>query len=106
MCHYNYAGSPFLGHNTSPYTIILGEDYKSIILFYATLGTSIISASLGLTKCLLYGVARTISQDGSGDGILSGRFLVASLASGAILISRAAIFSLNISVNIKMLKTK
>ena len=68
-----------MGDNTSPYTIIVGDDYKSIILFYATFVTSIMSASLGLAKGLLYGVARTISSDGFLDGVFSGRFLVASL---------------------------
>ena len=91
-----------MGHNTSPYTIIVGEDYKSTILFYATFVTSIISASLGLAKCLLYGVARTISAEGFADGILSGRFLIASLASGSILITRAAIFALHILVTAKI----
>lgn len=89
-----------MAHNTSPYTIIVGDDYKSTILFYATFATSIISASLGLAKCLLCGVARTISADGLTDGILSGRFLVASLASGAILITRSVMLALHILVNI------
>ena len=31
LCYYYYAGSPSLGANSSPYTIILGEDYKGRI---------------------------------------------------------------------------
>ena len=89
-----------MGHNTSLKTLILGEDYYSTNLFFATLISSIVSASLGLAKGLLYGVARTISADGFADGVLSGRFLAASLASGSILISRAALFALQFLVNI------
>ena len=85
-----------MGHNTSLKTLILGEDWK----FYATLISSIVSASLGLAKGLLYGVARTLSADGFADGVLSGRFLAAFLASGSILISRAALFALQFLVNI------
>ena len=97
---YLYLGSDSVGHNTSLHTIIFGDfSLQSTILFYVTFATSIISASLGLAKCLLYGVARTISADGFLDGLLSGRFLIASLASGFILISRAVIFALHILVN-------
>ena len=54
--------------------------------------------ALGLAKGLLYGVARTIGTGGVLDGLLSGRFIVAFLASGLILISRAFIFALHIMV--------
>ena len=90
-----------MGYNTSSSeTLLLGEDYYSTILFFATLISSIISASLGLAKGLLYGVARTLSADGFADGVLSGRFLAASLASGSVLISRAAILALHAMVNL------
>ena len=88
-----------MGANTSLHTIIFGDfSLKSTILFYVTLSTSIISASLGLAKCLLYGVARTISADGFLDGLLSGRFLIAFFTSGFTLLSRATLFALPISV--------
>ena len=73
-----------------------------MLLFSVTFGTSIISASVGVTKALLYGVARTISADGFSEGSLSGRFLVATMASGFILISRAAAFALHIMVNLNL----
>ena len=92
-------GSASVGHNTSLKTIIIGDfSLQSTILFVAAIITSTFSASLGLAKGLLYGVARTIGTGGVLDGLLSGRFLVAFLASGLILISRAFIFALHIMV--------
>ena len=92
-------GSASVGHNTSLKTIIIGDfSLQSTILFVAAFITSTFSASLGLAKGLLYGVARTIGTGGVLDGLLSGRFLVAFLASGLILVSRAFIFALHIMV--------
>ena len=66
--------------------------------------TSTFSASLGLAKGLLYGVARTIGPGGYLDGLLSGRFLMAFLASGLVLITRGFIFAFHIMVNEMLLK--
>ena len=100
MSPFIYIGSVSVGHNTSLHTIIFGDfSLQSTILFYVTFATSIISASLGLAKCLLYGVARTISADGFLDGLLSGRFMIAFFTSGFTLLSRATLFSLPLLVN-------
>ena len=47
-----------------------------------TYATSIISASLGLAKCMKNGVARPIGPGGCLDGFLSCRHLLAVFASG------------------------
>ena len=39
--------------------------------------SSLISASLGLARCLIIGVAGVIAQKGPFDGLLSGRFILA-----------------------------
>ena len=50
--------------------------------FLITYSLSIISASLGLAKCLKNGVARPIGAGGCLDGLLSARHLLAFFASG------------------------
>ena len=49
--------------------------------FYTTYAISIISAVLGLVKCLKNGVASPIAPDGTLDGLLTAKFLLAFLAS-------------------------
>ena len=56
--------------------------------FFTTYAISIFSASLGLAKCLKNGVARPIAPGGPLDGLLSGKFLLAFLASGFGLVAR------------------
>ena len=46
-------------------------------VFWLTVLSSWISASLGLAKCLKIGVAGVIGQKGPFDGLLSGRFVLA-----------------------------
>ena len=56
--------------------------------FWTTYIISIISAALGLAKCLKNGVARPIAPGGTLDGLLTGKFLLAFLASAVVLVSR------------------
>ena len=44
---------------------------------YLTFYSSLISASIGLARCLMIGVAGVIAQKGPFDGLLSGRFILA-----------------------------
>ena len=85
-------------YNTSLRTIIFGDNLQSTILFVVTFTSSTFSASLGLARGLLTGVTRCIGPGGHLDGLLSGRFLIACLASGLILVTRTFIFSLHITV--------
>ena len=57
--------------------IVNQNDNQSLVLFLLTFATSILSASLGCTKCLKVGVAATIGDDGPLDGLFTGRFLIA-----------------------------
>ena len=56
--------------------------------FFTTYIISIISASLGLAKCLKNGVARPIAPGGPLDGLLSGRFVTAFVASAVVLVAK------------------
>ena len=56
--------------------------------FLKTYAISIISAALGLAKCLKNGVARPIGPSGALDGLLSGKFILAFLACGGVLVTR------------------
>ena len=60
--------------------------------FYTTYAISIISAALGLAKCLKNGVARPIAPGGPLDGLLTAKFIVAFLAIGVGLVLRAICF--------------
>ena len=66
----------------------------AITEFFTTYGISIISAALGLSKCLKNGVARPIAPGGPLDGLLSGKFLLALLASVVVLAVRGACIAL------------
>ena len=71
--------------------IIFNEDsaiFDAQAEFFTTYATSIISASLGLAKCLKNGVARPIGPGGRLDGLLSCRHLLALFASGFCLGAR------------------
>ena len=70
-----------------------------IVRFYTTFSISVISASLGLAKCLKVGVCRTMGEGGPAGGLLGGRFLLAMLASSAILISKGLTLTVSISFN-------
>ena len=50
---------------------------NSLMIDALTFSTSLISASLGLARCLMIGVAGVIAQKGPFDGLLSGRFILA-----------------------------
>lgn len=56
--------------------------------FFITFSLSVISACVGLAKCLKNGVARTIGAGGRLDGLLSARHLLAFLACGLCLVAR------------------
>ena len=73
------------GSNNSLNYIIFNEDsaiFNPYAEFLTTYATSIISASLGLAKCLKNGVARPIGPGGRLDGLLSCRHLLAFFACG------------------------
>ena len=56
--------------------------------FLTTYAISLISAALGLAKCLKNGGARPIAPGGTLDGLLTGKFLLAFLASAVVLVTR------------------
>ena len=60
-----------------PDTFLNPYDYLKITTL--TLFSSLISASLGLARCLMIGAAGVIAQKGPFDGLLSGRFILAYL---------------------------
>ena len=96
------SGSISLSDNTSLKTIVLGDNsLLSSILFTVTFTSSTLSASLGLARGLLTGVTRCIGPTGYLDGLLSGRFLIAFLAAGLILVVRAFLLSMHILVIIQ-----
>ena len=68
--------------------IIIGEQNDDVILFILTFILSCFSACLGLAKCLKNGVARPIAPGGPVDGLLSGRFILAFIASACCLVVR------------------
>merc|ERR1719510_2347070 len=78
-------------HSHSLFTRIFFQDPgEGIALaeFLTTYIISIFSAALGLAKCLKNGVARPIAPGGTLDGLLTGKFVVALLASAAGLVAR------------------
>ena len=72
--------------------ILFNEDSTIIFSpeteFFTTYITSIVSASLGLAKCLKNGVVRPLGPGGCLDGLLSCRHLLAFFASGFCLGAR------------------
>ena len=74
-------------HSLRIFGVPPSEDIAGIE-FLTTYITSIISAALGLAKCLKNGVARPIAPGGPLDGLLSGKFLLAFLASVVGLVAR------------------
>ena len=66
-------------------TILPGRD-AALIEFATTYGLSVISAALGLAKCLKNGVARPIAPGGPLDGLFTMKFLIAIGASAHIII--------------------
>ena len=66
----------------------------AVVDFMITYVISIISAALGLAKCLKNGVARPIAPGGRLDGYLTWKFLLAFMASVVILVSRGLYFGL------------
>ena len=87
----------FNPHSPSLFTRIFGLSPSQVVAsveFLTTYVISIISAALGLAKCLKNGVARPIAPGGPLDGYLTGKFLLAFLASVVILVSRGLYFCL------------
>jgi len=81
----------FNPHSPSLFTRIFGvPPSKSVARaeFFTTYAISVISATLGLAKCLKNGVARPIASGGPLDGLLTGKFILAFLASGVVLVAR------------------
>ena len=81
----------FNAHSHSLFTRIFGLDpsyYVARDEFLTTYAISLISAALGLAKCLKNGVARPIAPGGTLDGLLTGKFLLAFLASVVVLVTR------------------
>ena len=66
--------------------------------FVTTYTISIISAALGLAKCLKSGVARPIAPGGALDGLLTVKFLIAFLASAMGLVTRAVCIGLTVGI--------
>ena len=86
---YSLANIIFNEDSTSLFTLILGKSWSTAkVEFFTTYALSIISAALGLAKCLKNGVARPIGDGGCLDGLLSVRTALAFLASGFLLGSR------------------
>jgi len=65
--------------------------------FFTSYAISIISAALGLAKCLKNGVARPIAPGGPLDGLLSGKFVLAFLASVGVLVARGVCIGLTVT---------
>ena len=78
------------GRNLILRNIIYGDTLKGTAyhLFNLTFSLSCFSACLGLAKCLKNGVARPIAPGGPVDGLLSGRFILAFIASACCLVVR------------------
>jgi hypothetical protein len=70
---------------------ILGDDET---LFFFTFGTSILSASLGLTKSLKTGPCRILQEGGTAGGFLTGRFLLLFVSCGATLVSKGIVLAI------------
>ena len=64
--------------------------------FFTTYIISVISAALGLAKCLKNGVARPIAPGGTLDGLLTGKFLFAFLASALVLVTRGVCIAISL----------
>ena len=69
--------------------------------FYTTYVISIISAALGLAKCLKNGVARPIAPGEILDGLLSGKFVLALISCCGSLVARG--FCIGFSVEVILL---
>ena len=59
--------------------------------FFTTYAISVISAALGLAKCLKNGVARPIAPGGPLDGFLTWKFMVALVAIAVVLLPKSLI---------------
>ena len=101
--------TPFTGRrDTSLFNIIFNPQSPSLFTrifglspshdvalaeFSITYIISIISAALGLAKCLKNGVARPIGPGGPLDGLLTAKFLLAFLASAGVLVAEGVYIS-------------
>jgi hypothetical protein len=80
---------------------IIGGYYSADqYLFFFSLATSILSASLGLAKSLKTGPCKILQDGGAAGGFLTGRFLLLLLSCGATLVSKGlALDSQHASLN-------
>ena len=86
------------GNNLSLANIVFKDDSPTIE-FLSTYIISVISASLGLAKCLKNGVARPIAPGGPLDGLLTGKFLAALGACAEVLMLRGGCIALSPVIN-------
>ena len=77
--------------NESVSTIV----YDHLAEFLTTYVISILSAVLGLTKCLKNGVARPIAPGGTLEGLLTWKFLIGFLASATGLLAKGFCVAFN-----------
>ena len=67
----------FQRHPSSLSNLLSERGVMDMVLFWTGFASSVLSASLGLAKCLLVGPARIMTADGPGNGLFSGRFIIA-----------------------------
>ena len=91
---YNMIFNP---HSTTLTLLSIPGQESAFIEFYTKYAIAIISAALGLAKCLKNGVARPIAPDGPLHGYLTGKFFLGFLASAVGLVARGTSISLAIS---------
>merc|ERR1719203_1280683 len=99
-----YTGPPRT-MNTASAKLVMGGEFGSNehILFLLSYGTSILTVSLGLVKCLKNGPCRVLGEGGALGGLCSGRFLLLMISVGATLVGKGfywAIIGLDRSVNV------
>ena len=86
---FNIIFNPYTTLYTGIFGLYSSKGVDARAEFFTTYYISIISATLGLAKCLKNGVARPIAPGGTLDGLLSGKFLLAFLASAVVMVTRA-----------------
>jgi len=78
----------FIAEDCETSTLIFGSTRYDVLMFLFTFVTSILSASLGLAKCLKVGPCRVLGEGGAMDGLCSPRFILLVLSSGCTLIGK------------------
>ena len=85
----NIIFNPYTTLSTGIFGLYSIKEVAARAEFFTTYAISFISATLGLAKCLKNGVARPIAPGGPLDGLLTGKFLLAFLASAVVMVTRA-----------------